>query len=316
MTDKLFNTSAYGGDGWSPRIESLEKELGTVWGSCGSRSEYGRLKSVLLHRPGSELGASVDPEAAQMLDVLDIERAQKQHDGIAQAYRDAGVAVHYVNPSTQPAPNQMFVADLLFMTPEGAILARPASTVRAGEERWVARRLADLGIPIIRTIRGTGTFEGADALWIDEKTVILGCGLRTNSEGANQVTSTLNEMGVDVVQVDLPFGTMHLMGMLRIVDQDLALARPIRLVHRGVQALQARGIEIKFVPDGWEVNHNKAFNLVSLGPREVLMVAGNPRTKALYESWGITCHTVPTDELAKAAGAIGCLTGILEREQS
>ncbi len=314
MTDKLFNTSAYGGDGWSPRIESLDEELGTVWGNCGSRSEYGRLKSVLLHRPGSELGASVDPEAAQMLDVLDIERAQKQHDGIAQAYRDAGVAVHYVNPPTQPAPNQMFVADLLFMTPEGAILARPASTVRAGEERWVARRLADLGIPIIRTVCGRGTFEGADAIWIDSKTVILGCGLRTNSEGANQVTSTLNEMGVDVVQVDLPFGTMHLMGMLRIVDQDLALARPIRLVHRGVQALQARGIEIKFVPDGWEVNHNKAFNLVSLGPREILMVEGNPKTKALYESWGITCHTVPTDELAKAAGAIGCLTGILERE--
>jgi len=44
----------------------------------------------------------------------------------------------------------MFVSDLMFMTPEGAVLARPASTVRAGEERWVARRLAELGVPILK----------------------------------------------------------------------------------------------------------------------------------------------------------------------
>ena len=48
----------------------------------------------------------------------------------------------------------MFVADLMFMTPEGAILGRPASTVRAGEERLVARRLAELGVPILRVVRG------------------------------------------------------------------------------------------------------------------------------------------------------------------
>jgi len=44
-----------------------------------------------------------------------------------------------------------------------------------------------------------------------------------------------------------------------------------------------------------------------------LMVDGNPVTQAFYESLGITCHTVEVDELGKAAGAIGCLTGVLER---
>jgi N-dimethylarginine dimethylaminohydrolase len=48
----------------------------------------------------------------------------------------------------------MFMADLMFMTPEGMILARPASDVRAGEERQAARKLAELGIPIVRSISG------------------------------------------------------------------------------------------------------------------------------------------------------------------
>ncbi|MCA9921031.1 MAG: hypothetical protein KC421_01600 [Anaerolineales bacterium] len=311
---KSFKASAYGGEGWSPRLQSLAEELGSVWGICGSSSEWTRLKAVLLHRPGSELAASADPKAVQMLDSLDLERAQTQHDAIAQAYRDAGVAVHYVEPTSQPTPNQMFVADLLFMTPEGAILARPASTVRAGEERRVARRLAELGIPIIRSIGGNGTFEGADAMWIDAQTVILGRGLRTNDEGAKQVTAVLNQMGIEVIQVDLPYGTMHLMGMLRIVDHDLALAWPTRFVHRGVEALIQHGLRIAFIPDEAEALQGSALNLVVLGPREILMVAGNTNTQAFYESMGITCHTVAVNELSKAAGAIGCLTGVLERE--
>jgi len=310
-----FDAAAYGGDGWSPRFAPLSQELGPVWASCGISSEWGRLKSVLLHRPGAELNASADdPDAVQMIEPLDLCRAQEQHDGIAEAYRNLGVTVHYVEPEAQPTPNQMFVADLMFMTPEGVILARPASTVRAGEERQVARRLADLGIPIIRSVRGTGTFEGADAAWINPQTVIIGRGLRTNDEGARQVTSTLNEMGVEVIQVDLPFGTMHLMGMLRFVDADLALAWPKRLVHRGVEALKRHGLQVAYIPDVAEASQGKGFNSVTIAPREILTAANNPNTLAFYEELGITCHAVPVDELGKAAGAIGCLSGILERE--
>jgi len=311
---KLYNAAAYGGAGWSPRTAHLSEELGVVWGNCGIDTEWSRLGSVLLHRPGSELTASKDPNAVQMLASVDLARAGAQHDAIAQAYRDGGVTVHYVKPGEQPAPNQMFIADLMFMTPEGAILARPASTIRAGEERWVARRLAELGIPILRSVRGTGTFEGADAAWINPQTVMIGRGLRTNDEGAAQVTSTLNEMGVTVIQVDLPFGTMHLMGMLRFPDHDLAIAWPKRFVHRGVDALKQYGFRVVYIPDEAEAVGNAALNFVTLGPREILMVAGNPVTQVFYESLGITCRTVEVGELGKAAGAIGCMTGILERE--
>ena len=314
MSNKSFNAAAYGGKAWSPRLQSLSEELGSVWGDCGIATEWSRLKTVLLHRPGPELTGSTNPDAVQMLEPLNLSRAQAQHDAIAQAYRNAGVTVHYVNPAGRPAPNQMFVADLMFMTPEGAILARPASTVRAGEERQVARRLADLGVPIIRSVRGRGAFEGADAMWLGPQTVIVGRGLRTNDEGAAQVSQTLNEMGVAVIQVDLPYGSMHLMGMLRFVDRDLAIGWPSRLVHRGVEALEQRGFQVVFIPDEEEALQGMALNFVTLGPREILMPAGNSVTQAFLENLGIICHTVNVDELRKAAGAIGCLTGIVERD--
>jgi N-dimethylarginine dimethylaminohydrolase len=309
-----FDASAYGGAGWSPRLATHRDEIGTLWSGYGVGSEWTRLRAVLLHRPGAELAASADPRAAQMLAPLDLARAQAQHDAIAAAYRAAGVTVHALDPDLPVPPNQMFCADLVFMTPGGAILARPASTVRAGEERRVAARLAALGVPILATLQGRATFEGADALWLDASTVLVGRGLRTNEDGIRQLGRCLAEQEVGVLAVDLPFGTMHLMGMLRIADRDLAIAWPRRTPHAAVLALRARGVEVAFLPAEDEAQANRALNFVTLGPRRILMVAGNPATQAFYEGLGIAVTAVATDELAKAAGAIGCLTGILARD--
>ncbi|MCJ7621503.1 MAG: arginine deiminase-related protein [Anaerolineae bacterium] len=310
----LVHAAAYGGEGWSPRTAGLREEIGTVWNPCGVNTEWSPLKSVLLHRPGAELEKLADPDAVQMLAPVDAARATEQHDALAQAYRDAGVAVHYVQPDATPTPNQMFVADLMFVAPEGAIVGRPASTVRAGEERFVACRLGALGIPILRSVRGKGAFEGADAAWIDPQTVLLATGLRTNTEGAHQVSTLLEEMGIEVVRVGLSYGTMHLMGQVRLADRDLAIAWPGRVPYAAVEALRDRGYQVLFLPDVEEAVKGFALNFVTLAPRRILMAAGNPITQAFYEDAGITCHPVQVDELLKAAGGIGCLTGILERE--
>lgn len=200
------------------------------------------------------------------------------------------------------------------MTPGGVILARPASTVRAGEERRVARWLADLGVPILRTLQGAATFEGADAMWLDPRTVAVARGLRTNDEGIRRVGACLADQGVATMPVDLPFGTMHLMGMLRIADRDLAIAWPRRTPHAAVMALRERGYRVAFLPDQDEAHANRALNFVTLGPRRILMVGGNPVIQRFYEELGAHAMAVPADELAKAAGAIGCLTGVLGRD--
>ena len=314
-SSKTFGAAAYGGDGWQPRSTGHRQEIGSLWASCGQDSEWAPLRSVLLHRPGIELTASADFNAALQLSPLDLLTAQSEHDALAEAYRNAGVSVHLVEAESAARPNQMFCADLVFMTREGAIPARPASEQRAGEERYVARRLADLGIPILRTLTGNAVFEGADAMWLDPETVVIGRGLWTNQTAIDQITSLLTEFDVSVLAVDLPYGTMHLMGMFRMVDRDLAVCWPRRTPHALVQALHLRGVKVIFLSD--EIDHERgaAMNFVTLGSRRILMVESCPAARAMYEAHGVTCLTTPCHELSKGAGAVGCLTAVLERDK-
>lgn len=310
-----FGTAAYGGDNWSQRGTAHRQELGQIWAGHAIDSEWRPLKSVLLHAPGDELAASqTDPDAVQMLAPVDIGRAREEHAAMAEAFRAQNVDVYLVEPENPCPPNLMFCADLFVMTPEGAILARPASTVRAGEERWVARRLAALGVPILKTLTGNATFEGADLMWIDEKTAMISRGPRTNASAIAQIRALLGEIDIDLLEVDIPCGTMHFMGMFRIADRDLAICWPRRTPHYAVQILRERGYEVAFPPFEDDQDSNRGINFVTLGPRRILMVGGLPRVQAFYESLGIECLTTPTDELGLAAGNVGCLTGVVGRE--
>ncbi len=310
-----FAAAAYGGDGWSPRAASHADEIGVHWAACGIDSEWRRLTAVALRRPGPEIAVD-DINASQFLDALDLGRAQAEHDALADAYRAQGVEVIEVGDVPRPSPNRMFCADLMVMTPEGAILGRPASTVRAGEEVAVAAALAGARVPILKTLTGRATFEGADLMWLDGGTAIIGRGLRTNSQAIDQIGALMAEIGCDLIAVDLPYGTMHLMGMLRIADADLAIAWPRRTPHAAVMALRQRGYQVAFLPEQGEASSNKALNFVTLGPRRILMPAGNPAARGFYEGLGVEVIETPMAELRKAAGAVGCLTGVVGRERT
>ena len=185
--------------------------------------------------------------------------------------------------------------------------------MRCGEEVATAQALAAARVPILRTLTGTATFEGADLLWVDGETALIGRGLRTNQQAIEQILALCAEIGVRLVAVDMPFGTMHLMGMLRIADRDLAIAWPRRTPHAAVMLLREHGYRVEFLPDEDDAQNNRALNFVTLGPRKILMPAGNDAIRAWYESLGIEVSETPMFELRKAAGAVGCLTGIVAR---
>ena len=308
-------SGAYGGEKWSPRSTPFREDMVATWGNWGAGSECGTLRAVLVRRPGPELDAIEDFDAVQMRSDLNAELARAQHDAMVAAYESHGVAVYHVETGRMDKPNSFFLRDLMLMTPEGAIITRPASTVRAGEERFVAEALGRIGVPILMTVHGNGTFEGADVSWVNEDVCFLAEGLRTNEEGANQVERMLREIGVkDVIRVGLPYGAMHLDGLLNFPDRDCAVVWARRTPFKIVDTLKKRGFRILEVADETEAQGCLPMNFVALKPGEILMPAGGEKMRSVYEAAGIICYEVEIGELIKAGGGIHCMTAFLRRE--
>jgi N-dimethylarginine dimethylaminohydrolase len=187
--------------------------------------------------------------------------------------------------------------------------------VRAGEERYVAEALARLGVPILMTVHGDGTFEGADVAWVNDDLCFLAEGLRTNTAGADQVERMLREIGVSrVVRVQLPWGAMHLDGLLSLVDNDLAVIWPRRTPFPVVKTLLDEGFRLLEVEDEYEAHHRLPLNLVALAPGKVLMPTDAPNMRAKYQQAGVECVEVEVSELIKAGGGLHCMTGFLRRD--
>jgi len=202
--------------------------------------------------------------------------------------------------------------DLFFMTPEGAIIARPAAEQRALEPRLVAARLAALGAPILATVHGRGCFEGADALWLDPETVLIGI-RRTNVEGAEQVSRVLAPMGIRTIRLPVPPRIQHLLGAMIFVEPGRAVLHP-RAVKTEIEAvLRAHGVALVVLPDDDEVTLIRAMNFVVLGDGRLLMPEGSPRAEALYRHTGWAPETVRIGEYLSCAGGLGCIVGILRR---
>jgi N-dimethylarginine dimethylaminohydrolase len=310
----LQHQATHGGPGWRPRQHTHREdvETGFIWRSCGSCSEVNDLLEVTLAWPESFALTEHDPNDFLMFEWPDVHMLQSQAEAVARFYESVGIVVHWAfSPSN--LPNFLFQRDLFFMTPEGAVLARPGSEQRASEARTAASVLSELGIPILATPRGSAIFEGADALWLDATTVLIGIGLRTNQAGADLVTHVLREMGVTCIAVTLPPGVQHLLGVINLADHDLAAIRADKASDELQSILHCMHIETISCLPGEEICERRAMNFVTIAPRRVVMSAECPLLKKELSAAGIIVHELEISEYRKAAGGLGCLTGILRR---
>lgn len=307
--------ATYGGAGWRAREGSHEEDIkaGVVWHSCGVRSEVGQLLEVLLTYPSSELLPPGEPNDYLFIERPHITTLQKQAESIAQLYQELGVTVHCLRPSPPLLPNFLFQRDLFWMTPEGALLCRPASEQRAAEARFTALALAELGIPILATPRGHALFEGADALWLDQSTVLLGVGIRTNDAGASFVSHLLRDLGIHSVTVRLPDAIQHLLGVVNFVDRKLAAVRRDKATDELLGVLREAGIEVIFCEPDADLLERRGMNFVTIAPSRVVMPAGCPSVRDRLNAAGVVTHEIDISEYCKAAGGLGCLTGIIKR---
>ena len=301
--------ATFGGPGWVPRVGEMAGELGTLWAPMGVRQEAAPLRSVLLVEPPPRLGAVTNPDANLLLDHVDLGRIRAEYQGLGAAYEAAGVQVfRYAAPADAP-PNLCFARDLFWASPEGAVVGRMASQVRAGEERFATQALAAAGFPIRATVGGAGLFEGADALWLSPDQVLFGVG-RSNWTALAQLQAMFP--AISWLPVPVPEGVQHLLGAVNFLDAHRVVLHPaageeLRLL------LRQQGVECWEVEDQEELTRYRALNFVTLAPNKILMPDRCPRTRRAWEARGIEVQTVVMEEYRKAAGGPGCLTGILCR---
>ncbi len=293
----------------------FRNDLKCLWGDWGLCSETSRLEAVLLREPGREI-ENVNPIKARFREpITDPEKARKQHKQLAEAFKSNNVRVYYIEDMDVNCPNGYFVHDQFTMTPEGAILARPALKIRRGEIKYTAKTLISLNIPIIRTIHGYGLFEGADLIWINEETVVIGIGERTNIEGARQVIETLQTMGVkEFIKLPIPESQVHVDGLFNIISNDLALLSPWHVPSDFIKKIREYGFEIAEVKTLKEATVDLAANVIALEPNKIVMALnGAEETKKYLREIGVKIIEVDVSELMKGGGSVSCMTGRLKR---
>ena len=291
----------------------FEEQIRDYWGDWGISSQCAPLKSVLLRRPGSEIN-EFSWEEARFREGIDPDQFREAHQRLVDLYEENGVKVYFLDEQREDRPNAVYCRDLMFMTPEGAIIARPALPVRRGEEVAMAKALAALNIPIVKTITGTGTFEGADCLWVDRKTAILARSSRTNETGYNQVAQVLREQGVEtILTVPIPYTNAHLDGIMNFVDTDKAIVNTRQVPYDVVEYLMNRGYNIIDAPDQDEARFSLGLNIVALRPGVVIQAQGNPKTKEALEKNGVEVISLDFDEILKGWGSVHCCSATLAR---
>ena len=200
------------------------------------------------------------------------------------------------------------------MTPEGAIISRPGMAMRRGEEKFVVEALANIGVPIIKTVAGDGIFEGANAMWIDRKTVILSTSSRTNRSGYDQVEMELKRMGVtNVIPMQIPYSNIHIDGIMNMISEDMAMIYAPQTPYDVCNELKKKGIRLLEAPSEKEVRETFGINFVAVKPGVVIQPSNNPRCKELLEKNGVKVISIDLSELIKGRGAVHCVSAFLKR---
>ena len=278
---------------------------------------YDPLQSVLVRRPDAAFGAA-DPARWHYTDQPYLPLAQEEHDAFVNTLLGTGVEVLYHDASLPDHADAIFVHDPALITDGGAIILRMGKGLRVGEEEALATTFGRLGVPILARLRAPATAESGDLLWLDERTLAVGLGFRTNAAGFDQLGEALAGLGVTLVPVHLPYfegpdACLHLMSLISLVDRDLAVVYRPLLPVPFYQLLEARGVALIDVSD--EEFATMGTNVLALAPRRCLLLEQNHQTRRALEAADCAVLTYRGDELSlKAEGGATCLTRALIRE--
>ena len=246
----------------------------------------------------------------------DFELAVEEHEQLVETLRGFGIETVFLPHADEGTLDAIYVRDASVATDRGIILCSMGKEARRAEPAAQGAQFRAWGVPILGEIGGLGRLEGGDVAWIDERTVAVGRGYRTNDEGIRQFRALLGDAIDDLIVVPLPHwrgphDVFHLMSMLSPLAEDLLLVYSPLLPVPFREQLLARGFELVEVPDD---EFEMGCNVLAAAPRVAVALEGFPETRRRMEGAGVEVHTYAGVEVsAKGHGGPTCLTRTLER---
>lgn len=273
----------------------------------------GALRRVLLRPPRADelsscrtLGWRGQPDA---------DAIAAEHEALCALLADAGAEVVLANAPCPGDADAIYAYDPVLIADEGAVLLRLGKEQRVDEARTLEPALVGAGVPVAARMEAPATADGGDMFWLDEETLLVGRGYRTNDAGIAAIREALPE--ANVLAFDLPHlhgrgEVLHLMSLVSPLAEDLVVAYLPLLPVRLVELLEGRNIEIVEVPE--EELDSMGPNVLALGPRVVLALERNVETRRRLERASVEVLTYEGTELSKGDGGPTCLTRPLVRD--
>ena len=286
-----------------------------------AQSEIAAVRRMVLKHPReafvSDLSIARQWRDLGYLGRPELHRAVDEFDALVELLEGFGIEALFLPRDDDVGLDSLYVRDAAVATDDGLILCNMGKDERRTEPGALERAVGEWGLPIRGAITGDGILEGGDVVWIDDRTLAVGRGYRTNEEGIRQLGEILGDSIDELIVVPLPHyrgpnDVFHLMSVLSPIDRDLALVYSPLLPVPFREWLLARGT--------WLVETSEAefdslgCNLLTLAPRRCVAVAGNPVTRGRLESEGVEVHVLRGQEMClKGLGGPTCLTRPLER---
>lgn len=283
----------------------------------GGNTMVGTLRRVLVFPPVPP-APGVSWQAFGYLRPIDHDVAVREHAAFREILSQAGIEVVPGEIDDGMLQDAIFAYDPVIVTDAGAVLCRMGKPLREREVDLAEETMRDLGIPIAGRIVAPGTLEGGDCLWVDPHTIAVGRGYRTNAEGIRQLAALLAPHDIDVIPFDLPHWhgpdeCLHLLSLISMPDERLAVVYPPLMAVELVKLLRERGIEFVEVPA--EEFASQGPNVLALGPRRCLLLEENVETARRLRAAGCEVTTYRGREIShNRSGGPTCLTRPLLRD--
>ena len=284
-------------------------------------SEVDRIARLVVKHPKDAFRGqeTVDQEwrALGFTEAPDFSRAVAEYERFLGLLDRSGADVLSLPAGEDVGLDSIYTRDASIVCERGVILCSMGKPLRAGEPAAQGAAFARWGIPVVGRIEPPGRLEGGDVVWLDDRTIVVGRGYRTNDEGIRQLRALLADSIDEFVVVPLPHwrgpgDVFHLMSILSPVDHDLAVVYSPLMPVPFRERLTERGVQLVDVPE--EEFDSMGANVLAIAPRHAVMVAGNPRTRARLEASGVQVDEYAGGEISlKGGGGPTCLTRPITR---